>query len=76
MSLISLKGKGDRLNPNSYRGINLLGHAFKLCEVLDGRLREAVDIDKMQYGFTLGRGTVDAVFALRRLSVKNSEPEK
>ena len=70
MSLISLKGKGDRLNPNSYRGIKLLGHAFKLREVLDGRLREAVDIDKMQYGFTLGTGTVDAVSALRRLSEK------
>ena len=48
----------------------MLGHAFKLREVLDGCLREAVDIDKMQYGFTLGTGTVDAVSALRRLSEK------
>ena len=62
------KGKGDPHNPNSYRGIMLLEHAFKLYEkVLDGRLHEAVDIDKMQYGFTPGRGTVDAVFVLRRL---------
>ena len=65
------KGKGDPLNPNSYRGIKLLEHAFKLYEkILDGRLREVVDIDKMQYGFMPGRRTVDAVFVLRRLTEK------
>ena len=65
------KGKGDHLNPNSYWGIKLLKHAFTLYEkVLDGRLREVVDIDKMQYGSMPGRGTVDAVFILRRLSEK------
>ena len=65
------KGKGDPLNPNSCRGIKLLEHAFKLCEkILDGRLHEVVDIDKMQYGFMPGRGTVDAVFVLRRLTEK------
>ena len=65
------KGKGDPLNPNSYRGINLLKHAFKLYEkVFNGRLLEVVDIDKMQYGFMPGRGTVDAVFVLMRLSEK------
>ena len=65
------KGKGDPLNPNSYRGIKMLEHAFKLYErVLDGRLREVVDIDKMQYGFMPGRGTADGVFVLRRLSEK------
>ena len=65
------KGKGDPLNPNSYRGIKLSEHALKLYEKsLDGRLRELVDIDKMQYGFMPGRGTVDAVFVLRRLTEK------
>ena len=39
-------------------------------KVLCGRLRELADIDKMQYGFMPGRGTVDAVFVLRRLSGK------
>ena len=56
------KGKGDPLNPNSYRGIKLLEHAFKLCEkVLGGHLHEVVDIDKRQYGFMSGRGTAGAV---------------
>ena len=46
-------------------------HVFKLYEnVLDGRLRELVDINKMQYGFMPGRGTVDAVFVLRTLKEK------
>ena len=62
------KGKGDRLNPNSYREIKLLDHAFELYEkVLDGHVHEVADIDKMQYGFMSGKGTVDAVFVLRRL---------
>ena len=44
---------------NSYRGIKLLEHALKLYEkILDGRLREVVDIDQMQDGFMPGRGTV------------------
>ena len=30
--------------------------------IFDGRLREVVGIDKMQYGFIPERGTVDAVF--------------
>ena len=65
------KGKGDPLNPNSYRGINLLKHAFKLYEkVFNGRLCEVVDIDKMQHRFMPGRGTVDALLVLGRLSEK------
>ena len=55
------KGKGDPLNPNSYRGIKL-EHAIKLYKkILDGHLHKVVNIDKMQYGFIPGRGTVDAV---------------
>ena len=48
--------------------------AFKLYEkISDGCLREVVDIDKMQYGFMLGRGTVDAALVLKTL--KKSEPK-
>ena len=70
--LVSIfKGKGDLLNSNSNRGIKLLEHAFKLYKrTLDGCLREVVSIDKMQYGFMPGRGTVDVVVVLRKLSEK------
>ena len=45
----------------------MLDHAFELYEkVLDGHVYEVVDLDKMQYGFMSWRGTVDAVFVLRR----------
>ena len=65
------KGKGDPLNRSSYRGIKLLENAFKLYEkILDGCLREVVDIDKIQYRFMPGRGAVDAAFVLRRLTEK------
>ena len=37
---------------------------------MGGCLVEVVDIDKMQYGFMPGRGTIDAVFVLRRLGEK------
>ena len=50
------QGKMDPLNPNSYRVIKLLEHAFKLYEILDQRLRKVVDIDKMQYGLCQGDG--------------------
>ena len=66
--VLIFKGKGDPLNPNSFKGIKLLKYAFKTYEkVLDGRLREVVDIDKMQCGFTTGRRTVDAVLTNDRV---------
>ena len=42
-------------------------------KILDRRLREVVDIDKMQYGFMSGRGTVDAVFVLGKFRAKNKK---
>ena len=46
-------------------------YAFKLYKrVLDGRLCEVVDIDKMQYEFLPGKGTDDTVFVLRRFKEK------
>ena len=77
-SLVPLfKMKGGSLNPNSYRGIKLLEHAFKLYEkVLDGRLGEVIDIDKMKYGFIPVIGTVDTVLVLWRLSEKSRAKNK
>ena len=71
-SLVSIfKGKVDPLNPNPCKGIKLLEHPLKLYEkTLNGRLRKVVDIDKMQYRFMPGRGTVDTVFVLRGLTEK------
>ena len=35
---------------------------------MDDPLRDVVDINKTQYGFMPGRGTLDAVFVLMRLT--------
>ena len=75
-SLIPLyKGKGDPLSTNSYRGIKLLEHSFKLLEkVFESRLRDMITIDRTQYGFMPGRGTVDAVFVASQVCSKKEAP--
>src|SRR5206468_3840554 len=62
------KGKGDSLECGSYRGIKLLDHAMKICErVIEGRVRSRVCLDGMQFGFSKGKGTTDAIFIVRQL---------
>ena len=62
------KGKGGVLECSSSRGIKLLEHGMKVAErVLERRLRQAVEIDKMQFGFKPGTGTSDAIFIARQL---------
>ena len=57
------KGKGDVLEYSSSQGIKLLEHGMKVAErVLERRLRQAVEIDKMQFGFRPGTGTTHAIF--------------
>ena len=71
MSSSFRKGNRDPLNPNFYRGIKFLDYVFKLYDkVLDRCLREVADIDKVQYGIVPRRGSVDAVFVLRRVTEK------
>ena len=38
-----------------------------LERVIEGRLRNIVKIDSMQFGFTSGRSTTDAIFIVRQL---------
>ena len=65
------KGKGDALECGSYRGIKLLEHVMKILErVIEGRVKEIVKIDDMQFGFMTGKGTTDAIFIVRQLQEK------
>jgi len=71
------KQKGDPLECANYRGIKLLEHVMKVLErVLDLRLRELVNIDKMQFGFCKGRGTTDATFIVKQIQEKYLEKRK
>ena len=63
-----LKGKGNIMNCGMYRGEKLLEHAIKIIKkVLEKRLSKIATIDDMQFGFMPGKGTIDAVFSLRRI---------
>src|SRR2546425_12907440 len=65
------KGKGNALESSSYRGIKLLDHVLKVLErVLEARLRKTVKIDDMQFGFSPGKGTTDAIFIVRQVQGK------
>ena len=62
------KGKGDVMECSAYRGIKLLELGMKVVErVLEMRLRKSVEISRCQCGFMPGRGTMDAVFTVRRV---------
>ena len=57
------KGKGDALNTGNYRGLKLIEQVMKVLErVVEGLIRQRVEIDEMQCGFMSGRGTTDAIF--------------
>src|SRR3954465_12643647 len=65
------KGKGNALECSSYRGIKLLDHVLKVWErVFEARLRKTVKIDDMQFGFSPGKGTTDAIFIVRQVQEK------
>ena len=60
------KGKGDIRNYN--RAVKLYERGMKVVErVLEKRLCRIVSADQMQFGFMPERGTIDAVFILRRM---------
>jgi hypothetical protein len=69
------KGKGDVLDPNSYRGIALLDSCFKLYErLLYHRLKtwsfSHGCIPAAQFGFRANSGTLDAAFTFATLITK------
>ena len=44
--------------------------------IIDARLRNRVEISKQQYGFMPGKGTTDAMFALRMFMEKYREGQR
>ena len=71
------KRKGDFRSCNTYRGVKLLKHALKIVErVREKKIRKLVNIDSMQFGFTSGRGTTDALFVVRRIQKEYKDKKK
>ena len=54
-----------------------MSHTMKVWErIIEARLRDRVEISKQQYGFMPGKGTTDAMFALRMLMEKCREGQR
>ena len=71
------KYKGDAQCFASYTGIKLMSHTMKISErIIEARLRDRVEISKQQYGFMPGKGSTDAMFALRMLMEKYKEGQR
>ena len=65
------KGKGDVLECASYRGIKLTDHVMKVLErLIEKKVKSRVDVDGMQFGFTSGKGTMDAICIVRQMQEK------
>ena len=71
------KGKGDVMSCRSYREVKLLEHAMKIVErVLERRIQTLVSLNEIQFGFMRGKGTVNAIFILRRMQEKYQKKDK
>ncbi|VDP62316.1 unnamed protein product [Heligmosomoides polygyrus] len=71
------KKKGSPADCSNYRPIRLLPHSMKIFErIVDGRIRDIVQLSSNQCGFVAGCGTVDAIHATRLLIEKHREKQK
>ena len=76
-SVANYKGKGDALEQGNYMGLTLLEHVMKVVErIVEGLVREKLNIEDMQFGFMSGRGTTDAISLVRQLQEKYLEKKK
>ena len=57
--------------------MKLLEHAMKIVErVLERRIRTLVNLNEMQFGFMPEKGTVDAIFIVRRMQEEYQKKDK
>ena len=63
--LIIYKGKKDVLDCGFHRGVKLIDHVMKVLERLVKKVKSKGTLDSMQFGFTSGKGTTDAIFIVR-----------
>jgi len=67
------KEKGDVMHCGPYRGVKLLKHGMKIAgeeDTITGNL------DVTQFGFMPGKGTMDALFIVRRMQEEFQAKEK
>ena len=68
------KNKGNAQCCENYIGIKLMSHTMKVWKrIIKARLNDRVEISKEKYGFMPGKGTTNAMFALRMLMERYRE---
>lgn len=76
---ITLPKKGNATECGNYRTIALLSHASKiLLNIIKNRLKDKVDrhLSEDQFGFRKGRGTREAILALRQILERRLDVNK
>lgn len=72
--MIPLFKKGEKTDPNNYRGINLLSTTLKLTtRIISNKINSITQISEEQQGFRSGRSCNDAVFVIRQIIEKSIE---
>ena len=60
-----------------YKGIKLFQHAMKIFErVLERQIRTLISLNRMQFEFMPGKGTMDAIFIVSRMGKEYQKKEK
>ena len=61
----------------SYREVKLVERAMKIVDrVLEKRIQTLINLNKMQIEFMPGKGTVDAIFIVRRMQKEYQKKDK
>lgn len=69
--------KGDKRNPENYRGITLLNSTMKLfTKILTDIIQKYTNTSEEQQGFRKNRSTLDAIYIIRQLIEKSIEYDK
>ena len=70
------KGKADVRSYGNHRSVKLLEHDMKVIErIFAKQLKNKINLDELQTGFMLGRGSVDAIFIASTVG-KYDTPER
>ena len=64
-------GKGDVLDCGSHRAIKLIDRVMKVLErLVEKKVKSKGILDSIQFRFITGKGTMDAIFIVRRMQEK------
>jgi hypothetical protein len=73
----NLQEQGGRAKCTNYREIKLMSYTMKLWEkIIEHHLRRVTNATENQFGFMLGRSTMETIFLIRQLMERCREQKK